>query len=210
VRTAVARLEKGGHVVEQTWTEDAADIEQALPEIARVHRARGESQAHRIDHDDPRAAAFHREVISRHAMAGLVHLFTLRIDGDLAAFVVGIRDGATLRVWNNRLNPAWAHVSAGRVANAAAVRLVVDDTRFTALDWMRGVEPYKLSSATEVIATEQLRAWSSRSARLPAHAHDLARRTRDRSPAVASVVARLRRPRGPDRPEPSAEGQRRG
>jgi CelD/BcsL family acetyltransferase involved in cellulose biosynthesis len=193
VRAAVSRLERAGHEVEQRWTEDSADIEQALPEIARVHRARSEAQAQAIDHDDPRAEAFHREVIARHALAGCVHLFTLRVDGDLAAFVVGIRDGDTLRVWNNRLNPAWAHASAGRVANAAAVRLVVEDRRFAALDWMRGEEAYKLSSATDMVPTVQLRAWSSRAARMPAQAGTVARRARDRSPALAAVVARLRR-----------------
>jgi len=52
-------------------------------------------------------------------------------------------------------------VSAGRLANPEALRHVVQDQQYDALDWMRGEEPYKLQSATEVVPTVVLRAWST-------------------------------------------------
>ena len=155
------RLKAAGLQAELAWTQDPEDIEALQPELAAVHRARDEALGRRSDQDDPRAAAFHREVLRRHAARGEVDLLTVRLRGQLAAYVCGFRDGAALRSWDNRLAPAWAEFSAGRIANSEAVRHVVDSGHYDELDWMRGEEPYKLQSATDVVPTMHVSAWSS-------------------------------------------------
>ena len=178
------------------WTSDPQRVRDLLPELERVHRERDLALGRRPDHDDPAAAAFYREVIVRHADAGEVDLLTLHLDGDLAAYVCGFRDGRTLRSWDNRLAPRWAELSAGRIANTEAVRRVVTDPGYDALDWMRGEEPYKLQYATRVVPTADLTAWSS--PRLRA-AEDLAGRAEtqvrglvSRSPRAERLARRLR------------------
>jgi len=155
------RLKAADLEPELRWTRDADEVVALLPELERVHRERDLDLDRRPDHDDPRAAAFYRTVIERHARAGEIDLLTLRLGGDLAAFVCGFRDGRALRSWDNRLSPRWSELSAGRIANTEALRHVVLGGEYDALDWMRGEEPYKLQSATEVVPTAALTAWSS-------------------------------------------------
>ena len=156
------RIKDRGIDVQMHWTTDADEIVALLPELARVHRERDLSLGRRPDHDDLSSAAFYRDVITRHARAGEMEALALRLDGDLAAYVCGFRDGRTLRSWDNRLAPRWADLSAGRIANTEALRHVAQSADYDALDWMRGEEPYKLQSATVVIPTVSLHAWSSR------------------------------------------------
>jgi len=190
------RLRERGLSPDVRWTSDPAEVAALLPELARVHRERDLTLGRRPDHSDPRAAAFYREVITRHAVAGQIDLLTLRLDGDLAAFVCGFRDGRTLRSWDNRLAPRWAELSAGRLANTETLLRVVTGDGYDCLDWMRGEEPYKLQSATEVVATSALSAWSSAARRRAGDAGAAGRaglrRLKRGSPLLSSVVGRAR------------------
>lgn len=186
------RLHGDGVVVTERWLTDANEVGAAVPAMSAVHRARDEQLGRVSDHDDPARAAFYRDVLVEHAAAGELDLLLLEADGDLAAYVAAFRDGATLRVWDNRLSPRWSAYSAGRLANHAAIRRVLADPTLEALDWMRGDEAYKLSSATTVVATRKLEAWSSRLARAPYVAKDSLRTLRDRSPALDRGVRRAR------------------
>lgn len=190
------RLADRGLEPVSTWTRDAEQVRALLPELVRVHRERDLALGRRADHDDPSAAAFYEQVVLRHAAAGEVDLLTLRLDGDLAAYVLGFRDGRAFRSWDNRLAPRWADLSAGRLANTEAIRHVVTSPDYDALDWMRGEEPYKLQSATEVVPTAVLQAWSHAALRqvedLAGRARDRARDVLHRSPALRSARARVR------------------
>jgi CelD/BcsL family acetyltransferase involved in cellulose biosynthesis len=191
------RVAERGLEPELHWTRDEAEIVGLLPEFMRVHRERDLSLGRRPDHEDPAAAAFYREVITRHAERGEVEVLTLRLDGELAAYVCGFRDGRAFRSWDNRLSPRWADLSAGRIANSEAIRHVVTSSDYDALDWMRGEEPYKLQSATRVVPTAELHAWSSAAlARLDdavvmgtARARDLVRENE----ALRAALTRVRR-----------------
>jgi CelD/BcsL family acetyltransferase involved in cellulose biosynthesis len=189
-RNRLTRLEHG--LVEQ-WTQSVDDIRAAVPGLSALHRARDRQLGRVSDHADPARAAFYADVIAGHAEAGEVDLLTLEVDGDLAAYVLGFRDGRALRVWDNRVSPAWADFSAGRLANHAAIRRVVLGTDYDVLDWMRGEEPYKLSSANVVVPTRHLEAWSSPAARLPYAVKDRVRALRGRSPTLDRAVVRIGR-----------------
>jgi len=190
------RLAERGLEPEFRWTCDADEVAAQLPDLVRVHRERDLALGRRPDHNDPVAATFYHEVIRRHARAGEVDLLTLHLEGDLAAFVCGFRDGRTFRSWDNRLAPRWAEVSAGRLANFEALRHVVQDQQYDALDWMRGEEPYKLQSATEVVPTVVLRAWSTPMLRasdaLAERAVDGTRSLLHSSPALRRARERVR------------------
>lgn len=193
-RTARNRIAAAGLELQERWVSDPDEIAALLPELLAVHRARDLALGRRPDHDDPRALAFYRLVVQRHAEQGEVELLTVRLDGRLAAYTLGLRDRRTLAVWDARLSPEHAAYSAGRLANAGALRRVLADPDFDALDWMRGEEPYKLSSATRIAPAVQLRAASSRLAQLPDVMIERARELRRSSPLAARLAAALGRP----------------
>lgn len=186
------RFRATGIAVTERWVTDAADVRAAVPAMSAVHRARDEQLGRVSDHDDPGRAAFYRDVLVDHAAAGELDLLLLEADGDLAAYVAAFRDGPALRVWDNRVSPRWAEFSAGRLANHAAIRRVLADPQLTILDWMRGEEPYKLSSATAVVATQTLQSWSSPLARAPYAGKDALQRAREHWPGLDRAVRRAR------------------
>ena len=155
------KLAGDGIEPEIRWETDAATVRALVPELSVVHQARDRELGRRSDHADPSASAFFAEVIGRHADRGEVELLTVRMRGELAAYVCAFRDGSALRSWDNRLSPAWADYSAGRIANTEALLRVVRDPDLDELDWMQGEEAYKLQSATHVVPTRVLTAWSS-------------------------------------------------
>jgi hypothetical protein len=186
------RLATTGVTVTERWLTDPTEVRAAVPAMSAVHRARDRQLGRVSDHEDPSRAAFYRDVLIEHAAAGELEVLLLEADGDLAAYVAAFRDGAALRVWDNRVSPRWAEFSAGRLANHAAIRRVLADPDLNILDWMRGEEPYKLSSATKVVATQMLEAWSSPVARAPYAAKDALRVARERSRWLDRTVRRAR------------------
>jgi CelD/BcsL family acetyltransferase involved in cellulose biosynthesis len=190
------RLVREQRTLTERWVSSPEEVRAAIPRLSAVHRARDAQLGRVSDHEDPARAAFYADVLARHAEAGEVDLLLLEVDGDLAGYVAAFRDGRALRVWDNRVSPSWAEFSAGRLANHEAIRRVVLGTDYDMLDWMRGEEPYKLSSATVVVPTRYLEAWSSPAARLPYAAKAVLRRWRDRSPGLDRTVGRLRAGRG--------------
>ena len=107
------------------------------------------------------ARAFFREVILAHAERGEVEVTTLRLGGELAAYVVCFLDRGAYRMWNCRLAPEWSRFGPGRVANDAALEHALADPGATEFDWMRGAEAYKQSLSNHVEHALDLRAWST-------------------------------------------------
>jgi CelD/BcsL family acetyltransferase involved in cellulose biosynthesis len=137
------------------------DVAAVLDEVetlchARDLQARGWSSLH-----DGSAGPFFRSVVLDHADRGEVDLTTLRLDGELAAYVLCFRDGPAARMWSTRVAPNWLRYGAGRLANDAALEHALADRDLTAFDWMRGDEGYKRSMANHVERAEDVLAWSS-------------------------------------------------
>jgi CelD/BcsL family acetyltransferase involved in cellulose biosynthesis len=187
LRKARNRLRDDGIDLVADVTSDPAGVRRLLPEIAPIHVARDHEARGYSDHDDPRVAAFWRAVLTGHAERDEVEVTTLRVQGDLVAYAVCFRDGTAYRFWDSRYAPGWARYSLGRLVDDAVVERVLAEGRWTEFDWMRGVEDYKLQSATEVRGYESLSAWSSPSVR--------------RAETLARSARRLRR--GP-RPRPAS------
>lgn len=169
------------------WTSDPEQIRSTLPDLRRVHRARDVQLGRRSDHDDPSAACFYEAIILELAGRGEVELLTVRLAGELAGYVCAFSDGRTLRSWDNRLAPAWAEFSAGRLANTEALHHVASSSRWDELDWMQGEEGYKLQSATQTRPMVDLFAWSSPAVQAGHRAVERARTAKRDSDALTKL-----------------------
>lgn len=123
--------------------------------VERDHDARGES-----DLDAPERAAFWRAALRAAARRGCLEIATMRVDGDLAGHLVGFCDGPAFRVWDARFSPRYGRYSPGHLLRDEVLTRLLADGRFEVFDWMRGIEAYKMQSATRVVATTRVRAWS--------------------------------------------------
>ena len=68
-----------------------------------------------------------------------VEIAQLRLNGNLAAYVVALLDGDVYRVYDGRMSSEWQDYSPGRIIEAATLTRAIADPRFTSLDWMSGV-----------------------------------------------------------------------
>jgi CelD/BcsL family acetyltransferase involved in cellulose biosynthesis len=196
------RLRREGLEARLDTIGDPGSIAALFPEVERVWRLRDIDLVHRPTLDDPRASRFWRAIMRDLSRRGEVELTTLRINGELASYAVCFRDGHAYRMWNCRFAPRWGRFSPGNLANLATIRTALADPSLTEYDHMRGVEPFKLRTATMVEPAEHLVAWSSRTARAavesPERIRAGMRAWRDRHPAVnrawLGVKARTIRP----------------
>ena len=142
-------------------TSDPAAVRRLLPELVAIHRARDHGHGRRSDLDDDARRLFYIRVICRLADAGAIDIPTLWLDGRLAAFFVGIRDGSTYRSWDGRMSSAWPNLPLGRVLRTELIGALLADPSLTAVDWMRGELQHKMQSVSHVLHTQQLLAESS-------------------------------------------------
>ncbi|MBI1844703.1 MAG: GNAT family N-acetyltransferase, partial [Actinobacteria bacterium] len=83
-----------------------------------------------------------------HNEVGKVEIATLRLNGELAAYVVGLVDDRSWRVFDGHMVSRFSAYSPGRLLEAAVVDRVVADESFAELDWMTGVAAEKLLCST--------------------------------------------------------------
>jgi CelD/BcsL family acetyltransferase involved in cellulose biosynthesis len=128
---------------------------------------------------------FWHEAITRHAERGEVELMTLRLNGTLAGYVVGLLDHESYRLWDGRFAAEFKWYSPGRLVDQAALASALEDERFGEFDWMRGEEGYKLRNSSHVVPAQHLVAWSSPAVRAmdewPRRSKAALKRFRDRN-----------------------------
>ncbi|MGZ8764560.1 MAG: GNAT family N-acetyltransferase, partial [Acidimicrobiia bacterium] len=177
----------GRSLTVEVLSEAGADLH-ALPRVLRAHRERdlqlrGWSM---LDTDPARAHCV--GVVRTLAEIGAIRLL-VRIDGELAAYVVAIVDGDTLRIFDNRVVPGYLDYSAGAIANSEILQLALVDPELAVLDWGVGGARYNHSSATRSAPSRNLAARSTGPVRSAWRAGlEMSRRTRE-------LRARVRTPR---------------
>jgi hypothetical protein len=119
-----------------------------LPRLCAAHRARDHAAGRPSDLDRPEAAAFWRTVIEHQAARGAVELSTLRLNGELAAYVIAFVERPVYRVFDGHLVSRWARYVPGRLLEADVLARVLGDPSLRTLDWMTSVAPEKLIAAT--------------------------------------------------------------
>lgn len=159
------RLARDGHCFEVAQLTAPAEVAAVLPEVVSVCRARDHQLRRHSRLDGGPDLHFFLDVVTTHAARDEVALTALRVDGELAAYVLCFRDGSTWRMWNCRFHPAWAPYGVGRLSHDASLSAALDAGCLT-YDWMRGDETYKdgLSDhshrAQDLFAASHLALWT--------------------------------------------------
>ena len=159
VAGALRRLDREGiaHAVEVTTAPDAA----LLDELEAVRRDRDHDLDRVSDLDDPTYARWWRDVVTTLAGQGAVEVAVLRCDGQVAAYDLGILDGAVYRLWDGRIAPAWRRHAPGQILDLLLLQRVAAAGRWERLDLGRGETRYKGRLADEALPQVTLRAWSA-------------------------------------------------
>jgi CelD/BcsL family acetyltransferase involved in cellulose biosynthesis len=165
VRKGRNRLARHGRALRVDVATTPADVLQLLPEVERAHRERDRRRRGHSDLDRPEFRAFWHAIIAEAATRGLVEITTLRVDDQLGAHLVAFADGPAYRAWDLRISPGFDFYNLGHVIRDEVLLRIGASGRFQLFDWMRGVEDYKLHTATRVIPSETLVGWSATSLR---------------------------------------------
>ncbi len=219
VRRGYTRLAREGLTAEIRRAADGPRVRELLPEIVQMHRSRDHALGRRSDLDNPRRRRFYVEVLGALADRGQVDISTLRVDGTLAAFFVGVRDARSYRILDGRMSADWGSISPALLLRVELITQLARDPTIASIDYMRGVLHHKMQDATRVVPSERLRAESSPLVGLAVRMCALVRETarawlpgevrryvlgRFTAPAVPSRPSRAESDAGPAAPPPPA------
>jgi CelD/BcsL family acetyltransferase involved in cellulose biosynthesis len=189
-----------------------AEIAAALPSVMAIAATRQEELTGRRKLDKPEHAGFFRNIVTLHAECGEVELMVLHVRGEIAAYALTFLDNGIARMWSSHYDPQWATYSLGHIVTRELVQRFAGSPAFEALDWMKGMEPYKLRSANHIEPAHSFHAWPTQAelaaARLSLWARKALIRTRDRFPALRQMQVSIRRrlaDRSADHPAPVGE-----
>jgi Acetyltransferase (GNAT) domain len=150
LRKAQNRMAADGLTPEIAVTGDRHEITGILPLLESISRDRDHAGGRPSPLDNPaQRRLWHRRVLAMTG-SGALRLATLRFNGELAAYVLGIEDGSAYRVLEGRYVARWARYSPGRVLEAAVLDGVAAAPSFELLDWMTAVAPETLLAANDV------------------------------------------------------------
>ena len=157
LRKSGNRLTSDGVVAEFVTTSAADEIIARLPEIAAVSRDRDHAGGRASLLDDE--AGLRRWTARLTDLARLSHLelSTLCLDGEPAAYVLGVVDGRIYRLIEGRFVMAWKRYAPGRLLEAHVLERVLQEPGLDELDWMTSVAPETLLAAnagTDVVSAE--------------------------------------------------------
>jgi Acetyltransferase (GNAT) domain len=166
LRKAHNRLRSDRREDRLAFTRHPDDILGRLPELDACHRERDHAQGRLSDLDDPRSRRVWFARLRRLAAAGLLELATIEIDGQLAAYVLGLVDLGVYRVLEGHLVTRWTRYSPGRILEAAVVDRALKDPALGNVDWMTSRAPDRLlaSNAVEPVVMLRLGWTNTRSA----------------------------------------------
>lgn len=150
LRKAANRMASDGITAEIAVTGDGPEITGMLPLLESISRDRDHAGGRLSPLDDPSRRRVWQRRVRALAGTGVLRLATLRLDGELAAYVLGIEDGNAYRVLEGRYVARWARYAPGRVLEAAVLDSVVIARRFEVFDWMTAVAPETLLAANAI------------------------------------------------------------
>ncbi len=155
---AIRRVRKyfdSGQAVWQTVT-SPDHLPAAFDLLMELHRRRWEHIGQRGLFDSPRYAAFHREVARLLLAKGQLRLHWLTLDGRPAAVEHHFAGGGVSYLYQGGMEPELLRDNPGNLAHLAAIRGAMADG-FSAMDFLRGDEPYKKHFRAEPQACREIR-----------------------------------------------------
>ncbi len=144
LRRARNRIDQEGVEIEISFDRGRAISTLLIDEVETVHIGRDRDNRRRSDLDRPSEREFWRRICEGGKNEWEVEIAQLRLNGELAAYVVALLDGDIYRVYDGRMSSKWQHYSPGRLVESAALNRAISDPRFSSLDWMSGVAAEKL------------------------------------------------------------------
>ena len=162
LRKAENRLATDGLRAELQFARTDPEIRLLLPQLDRIHIERDHAAGRVSDLDNPDVHEFWQQLILAHTVGDQIEFATLRIHDAIVAYVVGIRDDKTYRVFDGHFDTHWARYSPGRLIEHAVLQHLVADCHYESVDWMLGVAPEKILVATGARNDLILRAASTR------------------------------------------------
>lgn len=148
LRKTSNRLARDGVEMEMTFSTGDADFEAVLPQLEAAYRDRDEAHGIACALDTSAGRATWRARLRALGDLGRRELAVLRLDGDLAAYVVGVREGGRYGVFEGRFVTRWARFSPGRLLEHEVLQRAFTDPDVEVLDWMTGVAPETLLAVT--------------------------------------------------------------
>jgi hypothetical protein len=148
LRKAENRLATDGLRPEIQFARTEPEIRLLLPQLDRIHIERDHAAGRSSDLDNPTVRELWQQLILAHTVGDQIEIATLGIDGAIVAYVVGIRDDKTYRVFDGHFDTNWARYSPGRLIEHAVLQQLVAEHRYESVDWMIGVAPEKILVAT--------------------------------------------------------------
>ena len=161
IRRAYHRLDVEGHETRIDVARNEQDIQALLATLAEIHLERDRAMRNASDLDDPADQNFWRRVVLDHAEIGAVEITSLLINSEVAAYVIGLVDGDSYRVFDGHINNAFRRYSPGRLVEAAVLERALQTATLSEVDWMAGAAPEKILVANSSSLRSMLTASSS-------------------------------------------------
>ena len=148
LRKAENRLATDGLAVDVKIARTEPEIRMLLPRLEQIHVDRDHAAGRTSDLDDRNVLQLWRQLILAHTVGDQVEVATLDINDVIVAYVVGLRDGRTYRVFDGHFDTLWARYSPGRLIECAVLQHLVAEDRYDTVDWMLGVASEKILLST--------------------------------------------------------------
>lgn len=147
LRKARNRLAADGVRCDLDVLDDGGAIAAVLPLILTIARDRDLACNRTSPHDDPARRGLWQSRLLALAAEGSLRLATLRLDGEVAAYVLAIVDGGHLRVLDGRYVDRFSRYAPGRLLEAELVERVRASPAIYVVDWMTTIGPESLLAA---------------------------------------------------------------
>lgn len=149
LRKAQNRVSRDGRQVTIGFTRAPSEILAMAPHMEQCHRERDHMHGRPSDLDHERGRKMWRWRLTELANLGALELSSLYLDGEFAAYALGVLDGHTYRVLEGRFVTAWARYAPGRLLEAAMLERVLESPSLRRTDWMSSVAPETLIAAND-------------------------------------------------------------
>ncbi|MCI2240343.1 GNAT family N-acetyltransferase [Paenibacillus sp. TRM 82003] len=157
LRKSRNRIAADGLTVRLSFTSAPAALEELLPDLEVAHRDRDDAHGLPCVLSTPAGRAAWQARARELASAGALEVASLHLDGELAAYVLGVRDGERHGVLEGRFRTRFARYAPGRLLEAAVLRRALLTDGVQLLDWMTGVAPETLLAADGAAARVAVR-----------------------------------------------------
>ena len=138
------RIAHDGVALEFEFTDDADSFAASLTDLEVAYRDRDEVHGIPCALDTSSGRGSWHARLAALGDLGRRELAVLRLDGELAAYVVGVRDGERYGVFEGRFVTRWARYSPGRLIEHEVLQRAFADDAVQLVDWMTGVAPETL------------------------------------------------------------------